>query len=84
MFALLPLLGGLLLGWLAPRRTAILLQIVFYAVAVALLTLTAPDHGGGYRDIVWIAPVLAVLSAGALLLGFWFGRSGRRRAAPLP
>ena len=83
MFALLPLIGGLLLGWLAPRRTAILLQIALYAVAVAVLTISAPDHGGGYRDIVWIAPVLAVASAGALMLGFWFARSGRRRAAPL-
>jgi hypothetical protein len=83
MFALLPLIGGPLLGWLAPRRTAILLQIVLWAVAVAVLTITAPDHGGGYRDIVWIAPVLAVASAGALMLGFWFGRPGRRSAAPL-
>ena len=31
MFALLPLVGGLLLGWLAPRRTAVALEVVFYA-----------------------------------------------------
>jgi hypothetical protein len=83
MFALLPLLGGPLLGWLAPRKTAIALQAVFWAVAVAMLTISAPDHGGEYRDVLWIAPVLAVASAGTLLLGFRFGRSERRRAAPL-
>ncbi len=70
MFALLPLLGGPLLGWLAPRRTAIALQTVLFAIAVAILAITAPDHGGSHRDIVWIAPILAVLSAATLLLGF--------------
>jgi hypothetical protein len=82
MFALLPLVGGPLLGWLAARRTAIALQAVLFAVAVAMLTISAPDHGGSHADIVWIAPVLAVVSVGALLLGFRFGRSGRDRAAP--
>ena len=82
MFALLPLLGGPLLGWRAPRKTAIALQTVFFAVAAVMLTITAPSHGGEHRDILWIAPVLAVASAGALLLGFWFGRSSRQRSAP--
>jgi hypothetical protein len=81
MFALLPLAGGLLLGWLAPRRTAVALEVVFYIVAVTILTSTAPDHGGEYRDIAWIAPALAIASAGALLLGMRFGRAGRRHAA---
>jgi hypothetical protein len=81
MFALLPVVGGLLLGWLAPRSTAIALQILFYALAVAVLTLSAPDHGGQYRDIVWIAPGLAVLSAGALVLGFRLARPTARRGA---
>jgi hypothetical protein len=79
MFALLPLLGGLLAGWLAPRKTAVALQVLFYAVAVAMLTVSAPDHGGHYRDILWIAPVLAAVSACALLLGFWCARASDRR-----
>jgi hypothetical protein len=81
MFALLPLVGGLLLGLLAPRRTAIAAQILLCGLAVALLTSSAPDHGGSYRDIVWIAPVLALASAGALLLGFWCARVTARRSA---
>ena len=71
MFALLPLVGGLLLGWLAPRNVAIPLQAVFWAVAATILTASAPDHGGEYSDGFFIAPALAVVSAGALLLGFW-------------
>jgi hypothetical protein len=81
MFALLPLAGGLLLGWLAPRRTAIAVQIVFCVLAVAMLTISAPDHGGAHRDILWIGPVLAVASAGTLLLGFWCARMTARRSA---
>jgi hypothetical protein len=69
MLALLPLLGGLLVGWLAPRRTAIVLQLLFYALALTALTASAPDHGGAYRDALWLAPVLALLSAGSLLIG---------------
>ena len=80
MFALLPLLGGPLLGWLAPRRTAIQLQILLYALAVIVLTLTAPEYGGHYQDALWIAPALALLSAGALLFGFWLARVRPSRA----
>lgn len=74
MFALLPLLGGVLLGWLAPRKAAIAVQIVFYAVAATVLTLTAPSHGGHYSDGIVIGIALAAVSAGTLYLGFWIGR----------
>ena len=81
MFALLPLIGGFLAGWLAPRKVAIALQIVFYAVAVIVLTLTAPEHGGDYADAAWIAPTLAVVSALTLYAGLWLGRRTARRGA---
>lgn len=74
MFALLPIVGGLLLGWLAPRKIAIAVQIVFYAVAVTVLTLTAPNHGGQYSDGILVGFALAVVSAGTLFLGFWLAR----------
>jgi hypothetical protein len=74
MFALLPIVGGLLLGWLAPRTIAIAVQIAFYAIAVAMLTLTAPNHGGQYSDGILIGLGLAVVSAGTLFLGFWLAR----------
>jgi hypothetical protein len=74
MFALLPVVGGLLAGWLVPRRTAIGLQAMFYVIALAVLTLTAPDHGGSYRDVAWLAPGLALISAATLLIGLWLGR----------
>ena len=84
MFALLPLIGGLLAGWLAPRKLAIALQILFYIVALTVLTLTAPDHGGDYGDIVWIAPALALVSIVTLLIGLWLGgrRANRHAAQP--
>jgi hypothetical protein len=74
MFALLPIVGGLLLGWLAPRTIAIAVQIIFYAIAVTILTLTAPNHGGQYSDGILIGLGLAVVSAGTLFLGFWIAR----------
>jgi hypothetical protein len=74
MFALLPIVGGLLLGWLAPRTIAIAVQIIFYAIAVTILTLTAPNHGGQYSDGILIGLGLAVVSAGTLFLGFWLAR----------
>jgi hypothetical protein len=79
MFALLPIVGGVLLGWLAPRRIAIAVQVVFFAIGTAVLTATAPMHSGSYRDGLLIAPALAVVSALTLMLGIWIGR--RRRAA---
>ena len=45
MLAVLPIVGGVLLGWLASRRVAILLQLVFVAVASAAIIGSAPDHG---------------------------------------
>jgi hypothetical protein len=81
VFALLPLLGGVLLGWLAPRKAAIAIQIVFYAIAVTVLTLTAPSHGGHHSDGFVIGIALAAVSAGTLYLGFWIGR---RRSTPGP
>jgi multidrug transporter EmrE-like cation transporter len=85
VFALLPLIGGLLLGWFASRRTAIVVQIVFYAVAVLVLTLSAPSHDASYADTLWVAPALALLSAGTLLLGVRLRRraDGRSKAQVL-
>jgi hypothetical protein len=84
MFALLPLVGGLLLGWLAPRRTAIAGQTLFCVIAIAVLAITAPDHGGEHADVLWIAPAVVAASVLTLLLGFWFGgrTSARRSVEP--
>jgi hypothetical protein len=84
VFALLPIVGGLLAGWLASRKVAIALQILFYAVAVTVLTISAPDHGGDYGDIAWIAPTLAVVSTVTLLIGLWLGRHKTGRAPTQP
>jgi len=76
MFALLPIIGGVLLGWLAPRKIAIVGQVLLYVGAVTVLTLTAPSHGGQYRDGLWIGPALALVTAATLYLGWWI--HGRR------
>ena len=81
MFALLPIVGGVLVGWLAPRKLAITLQVIFYLIAVIMLTISAPDHGGSYRDIAWIAPALAVISAVTLLIGLRLARRSARASA---
>jgi hypothetical protein len=81
MFALLPLIGGVLAGRFAPRRLAIALQVLFWAIAVVVLTLTAPEHGGTYTDGFLIGPAVALVSAGTLLLGMWLRRRTAVRAA---
>jgi len=80
MFALLPIVGGVLLGWLAPRVAAIVTQAVFFVIAVFILTESAPEHGGSYSDGFLIAPALAVVSALTLLAGFWIRRRRTRHA----
>lgn len=74
VFALLPIVGGVLLGWLAPRGFAIVGQIAFFGVAITVLTISAPAHHAHYSDSLWLGPALAVVSAGTLLLGMWLAR----------
>jgi hypothetical protein len=78
MFAILPLVGGVLAGWKLDRRAAIATQFVLWAVAVAVLTLTAPQHGDSYSAGLVIGPALAVVSAGTLALGFVAARRSTR------
>lgn len=79
MFLLLPLIGGILAGWLASRRTAILLQVAFAVVAAAVLTASAPQHGADYGVVVWVIPITIVVSVIGLYLGFLVRR--RRQVA---
>jgi hypothetical protein len=66
----------LLPGWIAPRRIAVVGQVVLYAIALTMPIISPPDHGGSYGDAWWIVPPLAVVSAGTLLLGFRLARRG--------
>ena len=79
MSLLLPLLGGVLAGWLAPKRTAILLQVAFAVVAATVVTTSAPKHGTDYGIVVYVVPITVVVSVAALYAGFWLRR--RRVAA---
>ncbi len=79
MFLLLPLLGGVLAGWLAPKRTAILLQAAFAVVAATVVTASAPLHGEDYGIVVYVVPITIVVSVAALYTGFLLRR--RRIAA---
>jgi uncharacterized membrane protein YidH (DUF202 family) len=78
MFAVLPLVGGMILGLLARRRTAIALQVVLFAIAAIAMALSAPDHGGSYTDAFWLVPILVLVSAVTLGAGLWIAR---RRAS---
>jgi len=78
MSLLLPLLGGVLAGWLAPKRTAILLQVAFAVVAATVVTASAPKHGEDYGIVVYVVPITVVVSVAALYAGFVLRR---RRAA---
>ena len=70
MFLLLPLVGGVLAGWLASKRTAITLQVAFAVVAASVVTASAPLHGADYGIVVWVIPITIVVSFIGLSLGF--------------
>jgi uncharacterized protein (TIGR03382 family) len=78
MFLLLPLVGGALAGWLAPRRKAISLQVAFAVIAATVVTLSAPMHGADYGIVVWVVPITIVVSFAGLSLGLLL----RRRRMP--
>jgi hypothetical protein len=70
MLAVLPLLGGLLLGrFVSDRRIAVVLQLAFYAIAAAVLIASAPSHGASHGKGVVLALVLAPVSAATFFLG---------------
>jgi hypothetical protein len=79
MFLLLPLIGGVLAGWLASKRTAITLQIAFAVVAASVVTASAPKQGADYGIVVWVVPITIVVSTIGLSLGFLVRR--RRQVA---
>ncbi len=74
MFLLLPLVGGVLAGWLAPRRTAVLIQVAFAIIAATVVTASAPLHGQDHGIVVYVVPITVVISIAALYLGFWLRR----------
>jgi hypothetical protein len=70
MLAILPLIGGLLLGrFVHNMRVAAAIQAAFYAIAAAVLISTAPDHGSTHAKGVVFALVLAPVSVATLYLG---------------
>lgn len=70
MSALLPLVGGLLLGrFVANTRIAIAAQAAFFAIAATVLIVTAPSHGASYTQGLLFALILVPLSAATLYLG---------------
>lgn len=77
MFALLPLIGGLLLArFIARRATVIGVELALYASAAAVLIATAPEHDTSYGAGVLLSAALAPLCALAVVLGsLWRGRS---------
>ena len=70
MSAVLPLLGGLLLGrFVNNLRIAAAIQVALYAVAAALIIGSAPSHGASHTQGAVLAIVLAPVSAATLYLG---------------
>jgi hypothetical protein len=77
MSAVLPLLGGLLLGrFVANRAVAYAAQAALYAAAAAILIATAPSHGSSHGQAAILALVLAPAAVATFALGtFWKSRS---------
>jgi drug/metabolite transporter (DMT)-like permease len=81
MLAVLPLIGGLLLGrFVNDLRFAAAIQAAFYAVAAAVLISTAPDHSSTHAKGAVLALVLAPVAAATLYLGrIWQQRATTAR-----
>ena len=82
MSAVLPLLGGLLLGrFVADRRLAIAAQVVLFLIAAAVLVASAPTHDASHAQGALLAAILAPVSAAVFALGtLW--RTRTRVAIP--
>jgi hypothetical protein len=77
MMLLLPLLGGVLAGWLAPARLAIALQAVFAVVGAGVVIASAPRHGTTHLVAAgWVIPLTIAIALAALGVGM---RLRRRR-----
>ncbi|HWB38600.1 MAG TPA: hypothetical protein VHA75_21485 [Rugosimonospora sp.] len=74
MFLLLPLVGGFLAGWLAPRRVAVLVGIVLFAIGATVFVVSGPGHDTSYRESVLICVPAALVSVGTTALGMWLRR----------
>jgi len=79
--AILPLLGGLLLGRFVRPRTAVPVQAALYLVAAVLLIITAPEHGARHTKGAMLSLVLAPLAALTFFLGTLWRRRSQRSAA---
>ena len=80
MIAIIPLIAGVALGLTAPRRTAVIAQVVFYLLAAAVLIATAPDHGATRVEGAVLA--LGLLPLAALSLGAGLLTRSRRQSSP--
>jgi len=83
MSAVLPLLGGLLLGRFVNNRwVAIALQAVLFAIAAVVLIASAPSHGSSYGMGVLLAVILAPASVATFAMGtMWQHRTAAVNAA---
>jgi hypothetical protein len=79
MFALLPVLGGFLLGWLAPRRIALPVEIALFVIGATVFVLSSHSHNTTDLEGTLFCIPIAVVSAGTTLLGMWL-RNRRSRA----
>jgi hypothetical protein len=74
MFTLLPVIGGFLVGWLAPRRTATLAEVALFAVGAVVFVLSAPHHNTSYLEGTLFCIPVAAVSAATTALGMWVRR----------
>lgn len=77
MVALLPLIGGVLLSRFTARRATVVgVEVLLFALAAAVLIVTAADHGHGYGAGVILSVVLAPLCVVAVVMGsLWRSRT---------
>ena len=78
MIAIIPLIAGVALGLTAPRRTAVIAQVVLYVLAAAVLVATAPSHDATRAEGALLA--LGLLPLAALSLGAGLLIRSRRRS----
>lgn len=74
MFLILPLIGGVLAGLFAPRRVAVTVEVVLFALGATVFVLSGPSHHTSYAESLIFCVPAALVCAGTTVLGMWLRR----------
>jgi hypothetical protein len=70
--------GGIRAAGMSRRMLILIASLVGPAVALGCLEVTVPAFSAEHGSVAWAGPLLAVVSAGSILGGIWYGTRPQR------